>query len=191
MVCADDIAHRLSQNLWYRQLGATNLTEIQRVKGMLDCPDYQVAEVQSLLGMDGSPAPLEVAIYGAATGVREASFLIRNTRVGTIHLVEVSDHYDANAIAKKFGNDSEIADEVRRATGRNQVPQFRVDYNTNVSQWQTAKDHPLSVIFWMFAGIMELNHNEKQLAVIQAYKNLGANGVIVVDVPLGPVTSIS
>lgn len=187
-LCADDLMHRAAQNGFYEAMSPGTLSVIQTKKGLASCPDYKVKEVSELLGPVNVPSA--VAVYGAADGLREGIWLYQHTAVRTIHLVEVGAHYNDNEISKIFGPDSDLADEKRGQTrGRAVLPVVMVDYNTNVAEWESPER--LGVIFWMFAGIMELSHNEKKRAVLRAWKNLDTAGAVVVDVPDTSVNSPS
>jgi len=185
--CPQSLVWRGENDRFWKKLGREQFERIVQEKGLSNYKDLMQSEVLRLLGLvDGSSVPQTVAVIGAGYG-RELDFLHTQTDVHRIHAIEVGSN-QVTYLRSLYQNDRAVAS--RRGSVVRRVREKEVIiYEENIADWAPALGTKVQLALWMFAGILELSPNEKLHAIKRLHETLTPAGVVVVDVPLGPVKS--
>lgn len=162
---------------FYEQLTRDAFEAVVRAKGLHEHADYRTPQIQSLLSL-GPMHPKSILVVGAGYG-RDLTYLWSETDIQRIDAVEVCHRY--------YRHLWQLSEDLERLDPRPHK-KFR-PFEENIGTCNPWVDGEYDIAFWMFAGILELSEQEKEGAVKRLFHMLKPGGHVVVDLPVGPITS--
>lgn len=206
--CPLDIAWRAGNiDFWATISEEFYWENIVKPKGLFHYADLIVPKrLATALGLDGSPRPESVVELGGNWG-RVCQALAEFTDIPHIEVVEANPRQAA--FLRKFGDKDSLMkeirahgsyvqkagsrlflppDEERGTVKRTSVQEFYIN-EENVVSWVPQSNVEPQVALFLFAGIMELSNEEKNLFIRHMHQHLHPRALLAVDVPVGRVNS--